>query len=201
MKCRPLFFLLVLFTSCKTLYRYDYKTSVRDATPDNKMTYENDSLRISFFIEPKYIAFRLDNKLPSPLYVNWDDAVVMIDKEHHKVMRTDMGMFREYERQAPTVISPGSYTRSQFVPVRNLKVEEIGEATVLNVTPFLPAQDKGDKILAAKIHGMKGSVMELQFPLHANGKNFTKTFYITIDTVIATKTGSRLFLQKNQHPK
>lgn len=188
--------LLVLFTSCKTLYQYDYKTSLRNAVPDNKMTYEDDSLRVSFYIEPKFIAFRLDNKLPDPMYVNWEEAVVLIDKEHHKVMRTEMGVFREYERQVPTLISPGSYTRSQFVPVRNLLTEEIDNAKVLSVKPFLLQQDNGDKLLATKIQGMKGSVIEVRFPLQVKGRTFTKTFYITIDDVLATKTGNRLFLQK-----
>ena len=196
MNGRLLLLLLTFFTSCKTLYQYDYKMSVRDAVSDNKMTYEDDSLRISFYVEPKYIAFRLDNKLPAPLYVNWDEAVLLIDKEHHKVMRTEMGIFREYERQAPTAIPSGSYTRSQFVPVRNLKMEEIDQANVLSVTPFLLREDQGDKAIAAKIQGMKGSVLEVRLPLNANGKNFTKAFYITIDTVLATKTGNRLFIQK-----
>ena len=196
MKVSFLLLLLMLFASCKTLYQYDYKTSLRDATSDNKMAYEDDSLRISFYMEPNFVAFRLDNKLPSPLYVNWDEAVLLIDKEHHKVMRTEMGVFREYQRQAPTVLPSGSYTRSQFVPVRNLKVEEIDEAKVLSVTNFLPKEDNGDKLLAAKIKGMKGSVIEVRLPLNANGKSFTKTFYITIDAVLATKTGQKLFLQK-----
>lgn len=196
MKGISLLLLLALLTSCKTLYQYNYKTSLRDATAGNKMAYEDDSLRIHFFVEPKFIAFRLDNKLPDPLYVNWDEAVVLIDKEHHKVMRTEMGVFREYERQAATLIPSGSYTRSQFVPVRNLLTEEIDHAKVLSVTPFLPQEDYGDKLLAAKIQGMKGSVIEVRFPLHVKGKNFTKTFYITIDNVSATKTGNRLFLQK-----
>jgi acetone carboxylase gamma subunit len=188
-------FSLVLLVACTPIHHYNYKTSLRSAT-DKKMSYENDSLRISFYVEPKLIAFRLDNKLSEPIQINWEEAKFMIDKEHHKVMRTEMGVFKAYERQPPTTILPGSYIRDQLVPVRNIKDKQLESDTkVMVIEDMLPQEDKGDKALAAKITHMKGAVMEVNLPIYIRGKSIPRTFYITIDDISKTKTGNKTYFQ------
>ena len=186
----------LLLVGCAPINQYTYKTSLRSAT-DKKMNFENDSLRISFHIEPKYLAFRLDNKLSESIQINWEESKFMIDKEHHKVMRTEMGIFKPYERQAPVTILPGSYVRDQLIPVRNIKERMIENNTkIMLIEDLLPQEDKGDKALAAKIAEMKGAVMEVFLPIYIRGKSVPKTFYIRVDDIKKTKIRNKPFFQR-----
>jgi hypothetical protein len=189
-------FSLILLVGCTPIHHYDYKTSLRSAT-DKKMSFENDSLKISFYVEPKLIAFRLDNKLAEPIQINWEEAKFMIDKELHKVMRTEMGVFKSYERQPPTTILPGSYIRDQLVPVRNIKNKDLeADMKVMVIEDMLPQADNGNKALADKIAHLKGAVMEVNLPIYIHGISTPKTFYITIDDVSKTKIGTKPYFQR-----
>src|SRR5437764_92664 len=115
----PLFIAVI---GCTPVHHYTYQTSLDTFVPDNKMRFENDTLRISFLIEPESIAFKLENKLDKTMQINWDEMNVLINKENYKVMRTELGVFKAYQLQHPTIIEGNSYTTSQLVPARNLKM-------------------------------------------------------------------------------
>src|SRR5688572_5146262 len=94
--------LIILLTSCaKTLF-YSYKSTMTPATISDSLTYENDTMKIKFALEPKQLGFRIDNKLNDAIHIKWDEASMSINGTSYRVVHKETGAVKIRDLQPTT---------------------------------------------------------------------------------------------------
>ena len=91
----------------------------RDST---QYSFEDDNMKILWFVGDKYLYFTIFNKSNYPIKINWDDVVFVDTKsEISRVIHSGIDYNKINETQAATIIPRGAIFKDYLIPVNNVK--------------------------------------------------------------------------------
>ena len=187
-----IFLLSAIFTTCSywgpgTRYKYDYFMS--NPKQNKEMSFEDDTMTISFIISDKSINFILKNKTKGVLKINWDEVSLIIFNKALRVMHSGVKYINRNESQPPTVIPPNSQIEDALLPSDNIfyrsgyygsAYSSPGGWEELDLFPTgdYYKQETRDAILK-----LKGEKFSLYLPIVFQDKKIDYTFEFTISDV------------------
>lgn len=180
---------ILLLASCTPSMHYTYKTEmVRPVASDN-LIYENDTLRIKFVLQPKFILLRIDNKLNEGIKINWDEVSFSINGNTHRIVHKETGTMKIYDAQFTTSIPPHSYLKDGMIPVDKLVYTGAAKSGLAlpEVKPSFPDYDYGNKKTAKQIQKLNGAVISIYLPMYIGNKFVNGSYELKVVSITPYK--------------
>lgn len=191
------FFLLILISStivcCTPSHFYTYKTQMISPAQSDSLVYENDSLKVKFVIQDKFIIFKIDNKLNEGIKINWDEVSFSVKGFTYRVVHKETGVYKIRDAQFSTTIPPKSYLKDGIIPVD--KLVYTNSTTMPAIKATFPDYDYGNKKTIAQIKKLKGADVIIYLPIYIAGNFVTGSYHVKIVDIIPYKAVS-----KRQYP-
>lgn len=175
--------------------RYGETITIDNSINDtSRYVFEDDYMKISWFVGYNKFYFTLYNKSNHALKIIWDDAtLVMPDNSISKLMHTGVKYSQRNESQVATTIPRGAKIEDMLVPTENVVyIDNIGWYEM----PLLKKSFDTDAEMR-KAESMKGNVMRVLLPIKIEDVQNEYTFVFTINDV---KVESKTIIEK-EHDK
>ena len=138
-----------------------------------QQTFEDDHLRISWYVGIDRFHFSLYNKSDHSLKIIWDDAaLVMYDNSTSRLMHNGIKYDRRNESQVSTTIPHGAKLEDVLVPTENVTLNNNG----WKVNPILP-----QNLTMEEAKNLKGEKIKVLLPIKIEDVQNEYTFVFNID--------------------
>lgn len=182
------FFVILFLISCSTRM-YNYTTVMTYPVNNSDLIYENDTLKIGFQLQPKYILINIRNKSETGLKINWDEVSFSINGKTFRVIHKETGVIKINEVQPPTTIPPHSVLEDILVPAQNVKVSYsiYFDTYLTHLNDIFPKTDYGFKSRKEVIQALKGARITIFLPFYMQGKYVSKYYDLVIENIVSHK--------------
>lgn len=192
---KKLFLLIIIAStilSCTPSHYYTYKTVMISPVQSDSLVYENDSIKIKFVLQEKFILFIINNKLNEGIKINWDEVSFSVAGFTYRVVHKETGVNKVRDAQFATSIPPKSYLADGMIPADKLVYTNPNMMPAIKAT--FPDYDYGKKKIIAKIREMKGADVVIYLPMNISGKFVNGSYHLKIVDIIPYKAvGKRAY--------
>jgi hypothetical protein len=98
-----------------------YILSILKPEKNDLTFFENDVFKIIFYFDYKEIAFKIKNKINTPIEINWDkSSYVDLDSYSHRILHTGIKFNEKEKTMVNSIISPFSNFADVVIPENNV---------------------------------------------------------------------------------
>lgn len=160
---------------------YVYQTELLKPSESKELVYENDTLKISFLLQPKYIEVNLFNKTDDGVRINWDEVSFSINGKAQRIVHKETATDKVTETQPPTSIPPKSNLRDLLLSTDYLTYRQLpGQKLTVSILEMFPNADYGSKKRKAQINALRGTKVMIYLPFYMRGNYVGKSYEIWI---------------------
>ena len=168
---------------------YSYKFSMKESKETKKLSYENDTLSISFNFYPKGIKMDFTNKSDSVIQINWSEVKMTENDIEKKIVyvKKDKGNLKV--AQSPSLILPKTKVSGLLVYEYNVYyLKKLGKE-VIAIKDMYPTQSaNNERKFVEKLIGTK---ITLKLPADINKMSYNKVFNFRLEEIqSARKVGA-----------
>jgi hypothetical protein len=173
-----------IFLGCSSGGKLTYDFEMTYPAQSKELYYENDTMSISFDMQPKYIQIELYNKTNEGIKISWDDVSLSWNGEAYRVIHGETGIAHFTEVQPPTTIPPKAklkdvlFTTDQVKSTYGLGAQKPTTYLAANFPEV--AYNKKEKAEAMKRKGLK---LTLFMPYYLAGKYISRYYEIYLRDV------------------
>lgn len=160
---------------------YSYKFSMKESKETQKLSYENDTLLISFNFYSKGIKMDFTNKSDSVIKINWNE-IRMTENDIEKkavYIKKDKGKLKV--AQSPSVISPKAKFSGLLVYEYNIYYSRKLGKEVLTIKDMYPTQSNNSQ--RKFVEKLVGTKITLNLPLDINKASHNRIFNFSLDEI------------------
>ena len=172
---------------------YSYKFSMKESKETKKLSYENDTLSISFNFYPKGIKMDFTNKSDSVIRINWSEVKMTENDIEKKIVyvKNDKGKLKVV--QSPSLILPKAKVSGLLVYEYNVYYLKKFGKEVIAIKDMYPTQSaNSERKFVEKLTGTK---ITLNVPTDINKISYNKVFNFRLEEIQSVrKVGAGEFL-------
>lgn len=148
-----------------------------------KYTYEDDYIKITWYVENSKLDFHLVNKSQYSIKIPWDDmAYVSIFGETGRVMHSGVTYIDRNNSQPASIVPRGAAMGDVLIPTDNIYYLS-GEYGGWRVRPLFPDYETQKEIDSS---GIIGSTIKVIFPIIIQGVTNEYLFEFKIDNAVVS---------------
>jgi len=154
---------------------------MKESKETQKLSYENDTLLISFNFYSKGIKMDFTNKSDSMIKINWNELKMTENDIEKKVVyiKKDKGKLKVV--QSPSVISPRAKVSGLIVYQYNIYYSRKLGKEVMTIKDMYPAQSNNSE--RKYIEKLVGTKVTLSLPLDINKASRNRIFNFSLDDI------------------
>ena len=168
---------------------YTYKFSMKESKEAKKLSYENDTLSISFNFYPKGIKMDFTNKSDSVIQINWSEVKMTENDIEKKIVyvKKDKGNLKVV--QSPSFILPKAKVSGLLVYEYNVSYLKKFGKEVITIKDMYPTKSaNSERKFVEKLIGTK---ITLNLPADINKMSYNKVFNFRLEEIqSARKVGA-----------
>ena len=158
-------------------YRFKWAFSLIKPTPSDTLSFDDEALSVTFFLDPDGISCNLRNKTNDPITINWNN-VSWVDESSiaHKLIHTGIRLADKEAPQTPTVIPPLARIEETMFPAEYVKSTARGWSKG-SMWPVLGSLSEDQSALKRFEESTSSVFMPLE--VHGKTKNYNFVFKVT----------------------
>lgn len=197
-------FLFVLLASCSSVAYYSMglqkvespqnarqqfgETKVVSITEGGveKYRYEDDFIRVTWFVLPKQFSFNLRNKSNHTIKINWDDiSMIDIYGNAKRVIHSGVKYIEKNNSQPPTNIPKGAAIDDILIPSENISWSyDPWTGSGWQTAYLLPCVYKNDSLKNASAQHLIGKTMSIMMPIMIENTQNDYVFTFSVDKLV-----------------
>lgn len=168
---------------------YSYKFSMKESKETKKLSYENDTLSISFNFYPKGIKMDFTNKSDSVIKINWSEVKMTENDIEKKIVYVKKEKGNLKVVQSPSLILPKDKVSGLLVYEYNVYYLKKFGKEVIAIKDMYPTQSaNSERKFVEKLIGTK---ITLKLPADLNKMSYDKVFNFRLEEIqSARKVGA-----------
>jgi len=160
---------------------YSYKFSMKESKETQKLSYENDTLQISFNFYLKGIKMDFTNKSDSVIKINWNEIKMTENDIEKKVAYVKKDKRKLKVAESPSLISPKTKVSGLLVYEYNIDYSGKPGKEVMTIKDMYPAQS--DNSQRKHVEKLVGTKIKLNLPLDINKTPHNRIFNFSLDEI------------------
>lgn len=153
----------------------------------NKYTYEDDYIKITWFVDNRQFNFTLYNKSNHTIKINWDDiSYVDYNGQTGRVMHSGVKYTEKNNSQPSSMIPKGASLSDILLPTENVYLVA-GQYGGWRENPLIPSVFDKNTDIATAAGAFVGKTMTILMPIYLENVQNDYIFTFNIDSYILPK--------------
>jgi hypothetical protein len=178
--------LLVILAGCSEHF-YVYDVSMKHPVDNKTLIYENDTFKLTFYLEPKDVHLKIFNKTEEGIKINWDDVSMSLFGNANRIVHKETSFAGVTFVQPSTTIPPHSELSDYLIPSKNVHFYVFRYDGFVIIDNQFPDYEYGDKLTIALVKKLKGSEIRIYLPYYLGEARISKYYVLNIDNITSYK--------------